>query len=127
MIGLLALYDIAGVFWFKAIPKVAQGAVKIGLPLLLLIPKKEASWWQVPTPEKIASMLGAGDLFIPLLFLAAVSAQVGWQTALVSFGGVVFGSGLNILLARQIKGGIPAIPFLAIGLALGYFLGILIF
>jgi len=126
LLRLFSLYDLVGVFWTKAIPKVAQGAAKIGMPLLILMPKKEASWWQVPTPDTIVSMMGAGDLFIPLLFLSAVSAQVGWQVALISFVGAVAGSGLNILFAKRVKGGIPAIPILAVGLVVGYFVGVLV-
>lgn len=124
-LALFALYDIAGVFWVKTIPKVAKNAAKIGMPLILLVPKKGTSWFRVPTPETIASMLGAGDLFIPLLFLVAVSVQAGYQIALASLVGAVLGNIGNIFLARKIKGGIPAVPLLAIGLAVGYGIGLL--
>jgi len=127
LLGLFALYDLAGVFWVKAIPKVAKNAAKIGMPLLLFVPKKKISWFRPPTPDTIASMLGAGDLFIPLLFLSAVSVQVGYQVALVSLLGAVIGNIGNIFLARKIKGGIPAVPLLAIGLVVGYGAGVWIF
>lgn len=125
LLGLFALYDVVGVFWVKTIPKVARNAAKIGIPLLLLVPKKGAAWFKAPTPETIASMLGAGDLFIPLLFLSAVSVQVGYQIALVSLVGAVIGNIGNIFLAKKIKGGIPAVLLLALGLAVGYGAGLL--
>lgn len=125
LISLFALYDIAGVFWVKAILKVAKNAAKVGLPLLLLAPKKGISWFRAPTPDTIASMLGAGDLFIPLLFLSAVSIQTGYQIALASLVGAALGNIGNIFLTRKIKGGIPAVPLLALGLAAGYGVGLL--
>ncbi|MFA6131986.1 MAG: presenilin family intramembrane aspartyl protease [Patescibacteria group bacterium] len=127
LIGLFAIYDIVGVFWWKAIPKVAKNAAKNGTPLILLIPKKNNLWLQVPTPDTIASMLGAGDLFIPLIFLSATSFQFGYSVALVSLAGALLGNVGNFFLVRKIKGGIPAVPLLAIGLAAGYGLGLLIF
>jgi len=127
LIGLLALYDIAGVFWWKAIPKVAKNAAKIGIPLVLLIPKKNNLWFKVPTPDTISSMLGAGDLFVPLIFLSATSFQWGYKVALIALVGAIIGNIGNILLVRKIKNGIPALPLLAIGLAVGYGIGLLIF
>jgi presenilin-like A22 family membrane protease len=122
-----SFYDIVGVFFIKAIPRVAKNAARIGIPLLLTVPKKMKDIFNVPTPDTTASLLGAGDLFIPLLFLMSVSVRVGWEIALVSFVGVVLGSLGNIALVRKIKTGIPAVPLLAIGLAVGYGVGLLIF
>jgi presenilin-like A22 family membrane protease len=122
-----SLYDIVGVFFVKAIPRVAKNAARIGIPLLLMVPKKMKDIFSVPTSDTTASLLGAGDLFIPLLFLMSVSVRVGWEIALVSFVGVVLGSLGNIVLVRKIKTGIPAVPLLAIGLAVGYGIGLLIF
>lgn len=127
LLGLFALYDVVGVFLVKAISRVAKNAAKIGMPLLLLVPKKTVLWFRPPTPDTISSILGAGDLFIPLLFLSAVSIQVGYQIALVSLVGAVFGNVGNIFLARKIKSGIPAVPLLAIGLTVGYAAGLLFF
>jgi|GEM_PF-2566452 len=124
LLCLFTLYDLVGVFWIKTITKVAKNAAKIGMPLLLVVPKKGSSWFQAPTPDTIASMLGAGDLFIPLLFLSAVSVQAGYQIALASLVGAMLGNIGNIFLARKIKGGIPAVPLLAIGLAVGYGIGL---
>lgn len=125
LLGLFVLYDLVGVFWVKAIPKVAKNAVKIGMPLLLLAPKRGVSLFRAPTSETIASMLGAGDLFFPLLFLSAVSIQIGYQAALFSLVGAALGNIGNIFLARKIKGGIPAIPLLVLGLVAGYWIGLL--
>jgi len=124
---LFSLYDVVGVFFIKAITKVAKSASKTGLPLILLAPKKNVSWWKVPTPETTASIVGAGDLFIPLVFLTSVSIQSGWVVALCSLVGAILGNVGNLFLARKIKTGIPAIPFLAVGLAAGYGIGLLFF
>ncbi|HBR80395.1 MAG: hypothetical protein UX09_C0041G0004 [Candidatus Uhrbacteria bacterium GW2011_GWE2_45_35] len=127
LLGVFSLYDVVGVFFIKAIPKVAQNAAKIGIPLLLLVPKKAKDIFKVPTPGNIASIMGTGDLFIPLLFLTAVSIQFGRPVALVAFAGAVLGSLGNIILVRKFKGGIPAIPLIAAGLVIGYGIGRLVF
>jgi presenilin-like A22 family membrane protease len=122
-----SLYDIVGVFFIKTVAKVAKSAAKTGMPLVLLAPQTKISWWQNPTPEITAAIVGAGDLFIPLVFLSSVSIQYGWRVVLCSLVGAILGNVGNLFLARKIKTGIPAIPFLAVGLALGYFIGIWIF
>lgn len=127
LLVLFSLYDIVGVFFVKAIVKVAKSASQNGLPLVLLAPKKGVSWWKIPTPDSTASIIGAGDLFIPLIFLTSLSVQFGWAIALCSLAGAVVGNFVNLLLVRKIKTGIPAIPFLAIGLAAGYWIGSWIF
>jgi hypothetical protein len=72
-------------------------------------------------------MFGAGDLFIPLLFLLAVSLRFGYETALLSLLGAVLGNVGNIFLVKKIKTGIPAVPLLAMGLTAGYGAGLLFF
>jgi presenilin-like A22 family membrane protease len=121
LLGLFAVYDVFGVLFTKAIPKVAMGAIVQGAPLILLAPKRVARWRDVPSHENAAAVMGAGDLFLPLLFLMAVSVQLGMLRAFVCLLGAAIGSAANLFLLRQSQRGIPAMPFLAAGMAAAYF------
>lgn len=121
LLGLFAVYDVFGVLFTKAIPKVAMGAIAQGAPLILVAPKRTARWRDIPSYENTAAVMGAGDLFLPLLFLMAVSVQLGIPRALVCLLGAVVGNVVNLFLLRQSERGIPAMPFLAAGMAVAYF------
>jgi presenilin-like A22 family membrane protease len=122
LLGIFAVYDIFGVLFTNVIPKVARGFMNIGAPLLLYVPKKIFRWRDTPEPESIASAMGSGDIFLPLLFLTAVSVQFGILRALWCLFGAIFGGFVNLFFATKRKSGIPAIPFLACGLAIAYLL-----
>ncbi len=122
LLGLFAVYDVFGVLFTKAIPKVAMGAIAQGAPLILLAPKRTARWRDLPSRENIAAVMGAGDLFLPLLFLMAMSVQFGILRAFFCLLGAVVGNAANLFLLRQSQRGIPAMPFLAGGMAIAYVL-----
>jgi presenilin-like A22 family membrane protease len=122
LLAIFAVYDIFGVVFTRLIPQVAMGAVRAGAPLLLMIPKMPARWRDRPTPEATAALMGAGDVFLPLLFLTAVSVQFGVPRALLCALGAVVGNACNLIVLSRMKTGIPAMPFLAAGIAVAYLL-----
>lgn len=122
LLWIFATYDLIGVFGTRLIPKVAFGAVATGVPLLLCAPKADARWRDTPSLDTTAAVIGAGDLFLPLMFLMSVSAQFGPVRALWCFLGAAIGSYANLHAAKMIKTGIPAMPLLTAGIAVAYFL-----
>jgi hypothetical protein len=66
-------------------------------------------------------MLGAGDLFLPGIFMAAVSFQASPVAALAVFSGAVVGGLMNTFLAVLIRTGIPAMPLLTVGMLWAYY------
>lgn len=116
----VSVYDIIGVKILKAIPKIALSAAEQGMPLLLLSPKAPARWLDRPALATCSSLMGAGDVFVPLLFITSVSIQYGTIAGLCVFGGAILGNVVNIHFALKAKRGIPAMPLLALGMLLVY-------
>jgi len=122
LLWIFSVYDVIGVFMTRMIPRVAFAAVDTGIPLLIAAPKSGHAWHEKPEMKNAAAIMGAGDLFLPLLFLMAVSVQFGITRAFAAFAGVIIGSFINLHIAIRFNLGIPAMPFLAAGLAAGYLL-----
>ncbi|MBU1032481.1 MAG: presenilin family intramembrane aspartyl protease [Patescibacteria group bacterium] len=116
----LSVYDIFGVFITRFIPHLAQKAVETNVPLLLLAPDKNVSWLQKPALKNSAALLGAGDIFLPAIFLSAVTFEHSVTISFITFAGALVGVALNSALAVKIKTGIPAMPMLALGLIIAY-------
>ena len=92
------------------------------MPLLLAIPKKSTRWTDKPTLKTSITLLGAGDVFLPLIFLTAVSVQIGRPQAFLCLIGAFMGTIANMIFLHKTKNSIPAMPLLAIGMLLVYFL-----
>lgn len=122
LVVLVSFYDIAGVIFTTFIPTIAKSAADKGIPLLISAPKKGTSWLAKQNLKNTSAIMGAGDLLIPLLFLTAVSTQFNTNFALICLAGALIGNLLNILLLTKIKRGIPAMPLIAAGMLIMYYL-----
>lgn len=118
----VSVYDVIGVFLTRFIPTLARGAVEGDVPLLLFAPRNSTLWQERPTMKNTAAILGAGDVFLPAIFLSAVTFTYGIPLGVATLAGAVIGSILNLALAAAIRTGIPAIPMLAAGMLAAYFL-----
>ncbi|MBU0646493.1 hypothetical protein KJ611_03400 [Patescibacteria group bacterium] len=121
---IISVYDVLGVFATRFIPRLAATAVEQNVPLLLLAPRAHIAWKAKPNLKDSSAMLGAGDLFLPGIFIAAVSFSHTIPVALAVLAGAIIGGLINTILATVIKTGIPAMPMLAAGMIIGYFLSI---
>ena len=110
----LSVYDVIGVFLTHFIPRIARQAVETNLPLLLLAPTKKTGWLSHPHLKNSAAILGAGDIFMPAIFISAVTLNHNLLIAVNVFLGATLGILLNTLLALRIRTGIPAMPLLAL-------------
>lgn len=150
----LAVYDAISVYGTKHMLTLAEGAMSMRLPVLLVIPMSlsfttdrmdeeldEGESTEQDAPAGGTSMdaifLGLGDLVIPsILVIAAAAAGLG--EPIVVYGGIglgaeVFGAmlgsavGLIILMVMVLRGRAHAgLPLLNGGVILGYLLGALV-
>lgn len=120
----VSIYDIGGVFFTRFIPRMATKAVELDVPLLLLAPKATVSWKARPKLKDAVAMLGAGDIFLPAIFLTSVAFFQSIPIALSVLLGAVLGGVANTILASIIKTGIPAMPLLSVGMIIAYYLAI---
>lgn len=118
----LSVYDVIGVFLTRFIPRLARQSVETNIPLLLLTPSGKTGWLARPHLKNSAAMLGAGDIFMPAIFLSAVTFSHDLTAAISVFLGAVLGILLDTLLAVYIRTGIPAMPLLALGMIAAYWL-----
>ena len=116
----LSVYDILGVFVTRFIPNLAKQAAQRDVPLLLIAPRADIDCHDRPTLKNTAAMLGAGDVFMPAIFLSSVTINLGTGIALWVMLGAIAGILANTLFAKIIKTGIPAMPMLAIGMLIAY-------
>jgi presenilin-like A22 family membrane protease len=116
----LSIYDIFGVFVTRFIPNLAKQAAERNVPLLLIAPGSDDAWRDEPKLKNTAALLGAGDVFMPAIFISSVTINLGTQTALWVTLGAIIGILGNTLLAKKIKTGIPAMPMLALGMLVAY-------
>lgn len=117
-----SIYDIGGVFLTRFIPHLARRSVEYRIPLLLIAPKAHIKWTDRPTLTASASILGAGDLFLPAFFIASVTVFVSVPAALLVLLGALLGAIGNTILASLIRTGIPAIPLMTIGMITAFYL-----
>jgi len=137
----LAIYDALSVYKTKHMLKLADGVVDMGLPLLLIIPKKLPYSFIENRPkirdgekkEREAFLIGLGDIIIPGLlpasafwFLRGDIIMLGLPANLLValmaiIGGVV---GLLVLMVIVMKGRPQAgLPLLNAGTIIGFFVG----
>lgn len=137
----LAIYDALSVYKTKHMLKLADGVIDMGLPLLLIIPKKlpysfikkklKVQGEQVG--ERDAFLVGLGDIIIPGLlpasaywFLSDEMIVLGLPAnlmiaALAIIGGVI---GLLVLMGIVMKGKPQAgLPLLNAGTIIGFLIG----
>jgi len=124
ILAVFSVYDVIGVFLTKFIPTLAHRAVQYELPLIWLAPRAHVSWHAIPSSERVAAMMGAGDVFLPAIFITSVTLAGGVPMGLLVLFGAVIGWTLNNFLSWIVRGGIPAMPLLAVGMIAAYYLAL---
>jgi presenilin-like A22 family membrane protease len=118
----LSVYDVIGVFLTHFIPRIARQSVETNVPLLLLAPGKRISWLAHPHLKNSAAVLGAGDIFMPAIFISAITFNHNSIVAINVLLGAALGILLNTWLAMRIRTGIPAMPLLALCMIVVYWI-----
>lgn len=156
LLVILAVYDAISVYGTKHMLTLAEGAMSMRLPVLLVIPlslsfssermesglegrtEGESAGEQAgEAPRMDAIFLGLGDLVIPSILVTSAAGQ-GLGDAVVSLGSVGLGpevlgamlgalAGLAALIVLVLRGRAHAgLPLLNGGVILGYLLGALV-
>lgn len=137
----LAVYDFISVYKTKHMLTLADGVSDMGLPLLLVIPKKFPYSYIENKPrigkadekeEREAFLIGLGDIIIPGLlsasafwFITSPQMVFGIPSYLIVALGTIAGAviGLMLLMRIVMKGNPQAgLPFLNTGAVLGFFI-----
>lgn len=148
LLVILAVYDAISVYKTKHMLTLAEGAMSMRLPVLLVIPlsedfstermnerQQDADEDAIEQAQEMdAIFLGLGDLVIPSILIVTAAGQ-GLSGAIVSIGGLgiglevigaIVGSliGLVVLMVLVFRGQAHAgLPLLNGGVILGYLLG----
>ena len=136
----LAIYDAISVYKTKHMLTLAEGVIDMGLPLLLVVPKKLPYSFKESKPrimiekgaKREAFFVGLGDIIIPGLLPASAfwfvndekivfGLSANLLVALVTILGALIGL---LLLMKLVSRGDPhaGLPFLNIGAIGGYFI-----
>lgn len=136
----LAIYDAIAVFKTKHMITLAEGVIDLGLPILLIIPKKLPYSYIKSKPkvrsenpeEREAFIMGLGDIIIPGLLPASAFWFIDPAYELfgiagnfiVALGAVIGALAGLMLLLRAVSTGKaqPGLPFLNTGCIIGYFI-----
>ncbi len=119
---ILAIYDAVSVYKTEHMIDLADSIVKMGLPMLFVIPDKDR-----PT------LLGVGDVVVPNIL--AVSAQTFVKApkiffikipALTTLLGGMAGMAALIVVAERFRRAHAGLPFLNAGALIGFFVGMLL-
>lgn len=121
---LFCIYDVAGVFLSSFIPHLARKSIEYRIPLLFVAPRAATTWSESPNTKNSASILGAGDAFLPAFLLSSVTLFASPFVAIAVLLGALLGTLGNTILAMYIKTGIPALPLMTVGMIIAYYLAI---
>ncbi len=128
LLVILSIYDLIAVR-SGFIPNLVHDMAKKHEPIyvLLLIPQTWPEWISLNKKSRLR-VIGTGDIFAPLLLLAALAGSGQVTAAWICFFGAVFGVIGNIALihSEHFKRGIPALPLVTIGVLIAYVLAALL-
>ncbi len=130
----LSIYDFIAVFKTKHMVTMFKDLLKKGMPLAIIVPEQSAAMTQdvnkiskqkLKETDKKVLMLGTGDLAFPALFAVAAFAANGIiASAAIMIGSIVGITFNHYLLTIKKYKVIPALPFIALFSAMGYFIAI---
>jgi len=142
LLVILSIYDVIAVYKTKHMTKMAKEMIKKRVILGIIVPEKisefkasmtevekdKTSITKVPKLNKASrfTILGGGDLALPLLLITSVAHQNIWRSIIVlvfALLGLILMHLIFIKLKRQ---PIPALPPLAVFSILGYLISLLI-
>jgi len=132
----LSIYDFIAVFKTKHMVSMFKDMLKKGMPLAIIVPEtpvqfganvEKVSRHKLKETDKKVLMLGTGDLAFPALFAVSAFAANGIIAALAIMAGSIVGIIFNhyLLTIKKYKV-IPALPFIALFSAIGYFVAVLL-
>lgn len=144
LLSALAIYDFIAVYKTKHMLTLADGVADMGLPMILVVPKKLPYSYREKRPkiaaeskeEREAFLMGLGDIIIPGLLPASAFWFIDTEKVLlgidgnlfVALGAVIGGLCAFLFLMRLVNKGNPqpGLPFLNVGVIVGYVVAYLV-
>lgn len=121
LVGLVALtvYDMVLAAPHGPMVELASSLVQRGvIPGIVFVPRKTDLSASVAQPKPDWTLLGAGDLMLPLALVVSASLVSLWYGALVCVGMVI---GALLLVRGELFHPRAALPYLALGAAIPFF------
>lgn len=131
ILAILSLYDIAAVYLTRHMVMMARKLLQQKAFFAIIVPTRLADWTarldDVATDAGF-SFLGTGDLVLPGLLVSTTAARHGGAAGIFVAVGATLGlMVVNILFLSQRRiAPMPALPPIALGAIVGYFLAIFI-
>jgi len=127
-----SFYDLMAVYLTGHMVKMAEGMLRTGAVLGILVPKeipdfkKKMAEVKVAEGEKRFSLLGSGDIIFPLIFSVSF-LPFGISPSLIMIVFSCLGLGFGFWLFKELKGKpMPALPPIYLFCLLGFFINLLI-
>lgn len=129
LLAVLSVYDIIAVWKTKHMIKLFKGLAERGVIMALIIPSKIANVFadlrQVRPGEEFL-LLGTGDIVFPIIFAVSALKYSIWSSVAIILGALLGLSFIHFFfIARKERKPVPALPPIAIGSALGFFVSLL--
>ena len=129
LLAVLSVYDIIAVWKTKHMIKLFEGLAEKGVIMALIIPSKisniRADLRQVKSGEEFL-LLGTGDIAFPIIFAVSALKYSIWSSIAVILGALLGLSFIHFFfIAKKERKPIPALPPIAVGSAIGFFISLL--
>ncbi len=129
LLAILSVYDIIAVWKTKHMIKLFKGLAERGVIMALIIPSKISNIWanlrQVKPGEEFL-LLGTGDIAFPIIFAVSALKYSIWSSVAIILGALLGLSFIHFFfIAKKERKPIPALPPIAVGSALGFFISLL--
>lgn len=130
LLTVLSFYDIVAVYRTKHMVKMFREMTSRGVVMAFLLTPLTPGDLLAPAsagPERRGMLLGTGDVALPIM-LSAAALRVGTVPAVASLAGAAagFAAMYMLFLAQPKRAPMPALPPIALGSILAYFLSLLI-
>ena len=130
LLAILSVYDIIAVWKTKHMIALFKGLAERGVIMALIIPSKIKDTLtdlkQVKPGEEFL-LLGTGDISFPIIFAVSALKFSLWSSIAVILGALLGITFIHfVFIARKERKPVPALPPIAVGSAIGFFISLLL-
>lgn len=127
---ILAIYDIAAVYWTKHMVLMMKGLLARGVIFAAVLPELPHALYErldAVHPGEGFMLIGTGDLAIPAIFVASLAASSTVGALLAAVGGLLgFVATILLFLGPNHGRPMPALPPIVLGMTIGFLISLAI-